>query len=151
MALVLKLPTPTTSQAVSVAPTPTQPERPEQIAATVPTAIAEAAFELKPQPQPQPKEQQPEISLASQQIVERLASMQSELLQANPEITNDLHFIHRAILADPSQITMLTEEQKIIFFAGLMQKTGAEIIATVSKSKQASSKKLAALSVDDLL
>jgi hypothetical protein len=92
-----------------------------------------------------------EISLASQAISERLSSIAAALLTANPDITNDLHFIHRAILEDPAQVTMMTEEQKITFFAGLKYKTGAEIIATTAKSKQASSKKLAALSVDDLL
>jgi hypothetical protein len=92
-----------------------------------------------------------EVNFANSEITNRLNNIAAALLTANPEITNDLHFIHRAILDDPSQVTLLTDEQKTIFFAGLMKKTGAEIIATASKSKAGSTKKLAALSVDDLL
>ena len=96
-----------------------------------------------------------ELNGPAQEIAQRIISLQAALLDQNKDITTDLHFIHRAILEDPAQVTMMTEEQKNIFFTGLMRKTGAEITAKVAKSKATgagkTNKRLSEIDVDDLL
>lgn len=83
-------------------------------------------------------------------ICQRLEQLQSDLLAANPGISENLRLIHRALLDDPEQVTLLTDDQRAVFFQGLMRQTTTVITATASKTR-GSKKEYASLTVDDLL
>ena len=82
-------------------------------------------------------------------ILARLAALQDDLVTGNPGISDNLRLIHRALLDDPEQVTLLTNEQRAIFFRGLSKQTGVVLTAVAAKSR----KKLdvASMTVDDLL
>jgi hypothetical protein len=90
-------------------------------------------------------------STANSFILERLAQLQQDLQQATPNISGCLREIHRALLTDPEQVTLLTNEQRAVFFQGLSKHTNTVITTAASKSRQSSKKEFASMSLDDLL
>ena len=82
-------------------------------------------------------------------ILARLTALQDDLLTGNPGISDNLRLIHRALLDDPEQVTLLTNEQRAVFFRGLSKQTGVVLTAVAAKSR----KKLdvASMTADDLL
>lgn len=103
------------------------------------------------QPSLATKLEQQEVSKAAEHICERLDQLQLDLMQANPNIGEGLRIIHRALLEDPEQVTLLTTEQRAIFFQGLMKQTSVTITTAASKTKQTSKKEFKEMTVDDLL
>ena len=89
---------------------------------------------------------------ASSYILERLAQLQQDLVAVTPNIAGCLREIHKALLADPEQVTLLTSEQRAIFFQGLSKHTNTVITTTASKTSSRSNKKeFSNMSLDDLL
>lgn len=93
----------------------------------------------------------PDQQLANAVITERLATLKADLELANPNIGENLRFIHRALLDDPAQVTILTDADRAVFFQGLMKQTLTVITATASKTRQTSKKDYANTTVDDLM
>lgn len=81
-------------------------------------------------------------------ILDKLLYIETSLKSAQPQITEALKTIHRAMLEDPEQVTILTDENRHLFFQGLMKQTGTEIIASGKGKKAASAKNF---TVDDFL
>lgn len=154
----IKLAIPAASKPIQPA-TPAEPSQQTQV--NIATNLqAQASIEAnKPTEQQAPaiqeslatKLDQQEISKASEHICERLDQLQLDLMQGNPNIGEGLRIIHRALLEDPEQVTLLTTEQRAIFFQGLMKQTSVSITTAASKTKQTSKKEFKEMTVDDLL
>jgi len=54
------------------------------------------------------------------ELVTRLLELKDKLTNQTPGIADSLHVIHKVLLSDPSQVTIMTAEQRAIFFQGLM-------------------------------
>jgi hypothetical protein len=89
--------------------------------------------------------------LATAQIEQRIKQLEADLKAGTPQIAESLRIIHRALLEDPEQVTILTDEQRAIFFQGLMKQTATVITTTASKTRQSSKKEFKDISLDDLL
>lgn len=85
---------------------------------------------------------------ASEQVIEQIETLRSQLLANNPGMPMMLRTIHTALKKDPEIVTLLSDEQIGIIVNGLMKQTQTAI---VSASVKAPAKKaLKALTVDDL-
>lgn len=84
------------------------------------------------------------------ELVTRLLELKDKLTNQTPGIADSLHVIHKVLLSDPSQVTIMTAEQRAIFFQGLMKQTMTEITTSAAKS---SKKKfdVANMTLDDLM
>lgn len=91
------------------------------------------------------------LSGCNVEILTRLAQLEADLLAQNPGISDNLRLIHRAMLNDPSQVTLLTIDQRALFFQGLMHQTMTVITTAASKSKSSGTRSKAAkdLNMDD--
>ena len=88
---------------------------------------------------------------AAAHITARLNELALALQTANPNISDNLRLIHRALLDDPEQVTLLTLEQRATFFQGLMKQTQVSISAVAAKTRQTTKKDMSQMSLDDLL
>jgi hypothetical protein len=68
--------------------------------------------ELPLTPSTAPAESTLDISGVNTAILLRLAQLEQDLLTQNPGINDSLRLIHRAMLNDPSQVTLLSLEQR---------------------------------------
>ena len=93
----------------------------------------------------------PTISGAAAHITSRLQELALALQTANPNISDNLRLIHRALLDDPEQVTLLTLEQRATFFQGLMKQAQVQISAVAAKTRQTVKKDMSQMSLDDLL
>lgn len=84
------------------------------------------------------------------EIASRLEELSYQLNQALPDIRTHLLFIHKAILKDPAQVTLLTPAQKAIYFQSLSKQTRVELTAKAASSSK-SSKKTANLDIDGFM
>jgi hypothetical protein len=93
------------------------------------------------------------VSGVNETILLRLAQLEQDLLDQNPGISDNLRLIHRAMLDDPSQVTLLSLEQRALFFQGLMKQTMTVITTAAAKSKSAGTRSKAAkdLNLDDFV
>jgi hypothetical protein len=82
------------------------------------------------------------VSGVNETILLRLAQLEQDLLDQNPGISDNLRLIHRAMLDDPSQVTLLSLDQRALFFQGLMKQTMTVITTAAAKSKSSGSKRL---------
>jgi hypothetical protein len=81
-------------------------------------------------------------------IKEKLAALETALLEQLPTMRTLLQDIHRSIRLDPDLVTLLSEEDCAIVVQGLMKQTGA-VIAT-SALKAPKKKALSRMTVADL-
>lgn len=94
------------------------------------------------------KQQPIQQSEASDEIIAKINELRDELTTAQPKLTCAIKHIFKATLADPAQVTLLTDEQRSVYFRALMKQTNIEI---VTKSVKSRSKKTTVTSVEDLL
>ena len=83
-------------------------------------------------------------------LVAKLDQLAWDLQEATPNLGESLRYIHRALLADPVQVTILSDTERSIFFQGLMRQSTVAIIAKATKTRMPKAGK-EALSVDDFL
>lgn len=68
-------------------------------------------------------------------VREKIASLQSALLERHPRMPTLLQEIHSALRAQPENVTLLAEEDICTIVSGLQQQTNTFLADTVSKSK----------------
>jgi len=83
-------------------------------------------------------------------LVAKIDQLAYDLQEASPNIGEALRYIHRALLQDPVQVTVLNDTERSIFFQGLMRHSTTEIIAKATKKRTPKAGK-EALSVDDFI
>lgn len=76
----------------------------------------------------------------------KIADLEQSILAAHPRLPLLLKDIHSILKADPTNVTLLSEEDIGILVSGLKRQTQTEIAATASKKKVS----LKTTSVDDL-
>jgi len=87
---------------------------------------------------------------AVQQVSESIAALQAALLSANPAMPTMLRTIHKQLQADKDIVTLLTPEEVGILVSGLLSQTNTVIAAAAVKTAKSKSKKLSAITLDDL-
>lgn len=83
-------------------------------------------------------------------LVAKIDQLKYDLQEASPNIGEALRYIHRALLQDPVQVTVLNDTERSIFFQGLMRHSTTEIVAKATKKRMPKADK-EALSVDDFM
>jgi hypothetical protein len=83
-----------------------------------------------------------------EQLAEQLAALQSALLSAHPQIPSLLRTIHTALKNDPTNVTLLSEEQIATVVQGLQRQTATQL--AVAATKPAAKKALKNVSLADL-
>ncbi len=78
----------------------------------------------------------------------KVAEVQEALLAAHPRLPVLLQEIHRTLKADPTNVTLLSEEEIGILVSGLQKQTQVEIATTMTKAK--AGKALKNIAADDL-
>lgn len=116
----------------------------EKASVTVPVPVQVST--ITEQPLEQPKKE----------ILDAINNLRVSLQESDPDIINYVRHIHKALLEDVSQVTILTNEQRAVFFAGLSAITKEQIIAKEIKGKagkgsKAGVGKLKDLSMDDFV
>ena len=81
----------------------------------------------------------------TEQITEKILSLQNALLSHHPQIPTLLRDIHTTLRKDPDLVTALEDEQIATVVAALKKQTNTEIVTTASKSSTKSVKKITAL------
>jgi hypothetical protein len=71
----------------------------------------------------------------AEQIIARIGDLQQLLQTANPGYESQLHMIHRALMADPDVIHILTPEQIGVIVQGLSKKKNVVIATKEAKNK----------------
>lgn len=69
----------------------------------------------------------------TEQLQEKVLSLQTALLEAHPRMPVLLKEIHTQLKTDPEIVTLLTEEEIGIIVSGLMKQTQTTILAAVMK------------------
>lgn len=82
------------------------------------------------------------------EVQEKLAQLETALLEATPNMAGLLRDIHRTLKKDPDVVTILSEEECSILVRGLKKQTATTIATSVAKAKP--KKALKKLTVDDL-
>lgn len=83
-----------------------------------------------------------------EQIRSNILDLQNKLLEAHPQMPVLLKTIHDQLKEDPTNVTLLSEEEINIIVSGLEKQTGVELGKTISK--QATTKKLSKMTSADL-
>lgn len=78
----------------------------------------------------------------SEQIKEKVLSLQEALLSQHPTMPTLLRDIWQTLKANPEQVTLLEEEDIGVIVNGLKQQTKVEIATTALKTKTKSIKQL---------
>ena len=81
----------------------------------------------------------------TEQITEKILSLQNALLSHHPQIPTLLRDTHTTLRKDPDLVTALEDEQIAIVVEALKKQTNTEIVTTASKSSAKSVKKITAL------
>jgi hypothetical protein len=84
----------------------------------------------------------------AEQLREKVASLQTALLKANPRMPVLLREIHTQLKSDEELVTILSDEEVGIIVTGLQRQTNAVILATVAK--KGTGKALKKTTVDDI-
>lgn len=85
----------------------------------------------------------------TEQIKESIASLQQQLLEANPNLPTLLRTIHTALRKDPAIVTTLTDEEVGIVVSGLMNQTQTTIASAIVAGK-GRTKSAKSLTLEDL-
>lgn len=83
----------------------------------------------------------------AEQLKEKVADLQSKLLNAHPQMPVLLKEIHNQLRNDPELGTVLAEEDICVIVSGLKKQTQTEIATSVVKSR---TKSLKNIGVEDL-
>ena len=70
----------------------------------------------------------------AEQVKEKIASLQSALLESNPRLPVILRDIHKQLKEDPEVVTLLDESEIAIVVSGLKRQTMTEIATAAVKS-----------------
>lgn len=84
----------------------------------------------------------------AEQLKEKLVRLESQLLEAHPQLPILLREIHTTLKSDPEIVTILTEEEIGIIVSGLKRQTNTEI--AVKAAKKTSTAKLKNVGLMDL-
>ena len=76
------------------------------------------------------------------EVREKLASLESALLEKTPTMPTLLRDIHRHLKKDPDIVTLLSEEEISVLVRGLKEQTKTEIGATIAKKKTKAASKM---------
>lgn len=147
-------------------PIPTQPARELQsvLEPTKQSTALSTSLSTSLNPNPTPKVEQaisstqvaptprdiPRDPRLDRDLVAKIDQLAYDLQEASPNIGEALRYIHRALLQDPVQVTVLNDTERSIFFQGLMRHSTTEIIAKATKKRTPKAGK-EALSVDDFM
>jgi hypothetical protein len=85
---------------------------------------------------------------AHTQIQEKLLTLQTAILEANPRMPSLLQEIHRSLKNDPAVVTLLSEEELSILIHGLKTHTTTTIVT--AKPTAAAKRSLSKVSSADL-
>lgn len=81
-------------------------------------------------------------------LILKLDELQAAIAANTPDMPSLLQMIHRNLMQDPEQVTLLTSEQVAVIVNGLKKQTQTEIVtAVVSGGK---GKALKNISIDDI-
>lgn len=107
---------------------------------------------IKPQEpiQASPQSEAPISSTLNSDILINLNELEKALLNDSPKLAECLRHIFKATLEDPSQVTIMTDEQRSIYFRGLTKQTNVELVSA-SLKKRTAKPKGTQISVDDLM
>jgi len=83
----------------------------------------------------------------AEQLRESVLTLQSQLLEANPNMPVLLRTIHTQLRTDPALVTTLSEEDIGIIVSGLSKQQNTVIATTIAKSK---TKAIKSIGVSDL-
>lgn len=76
-------------------------------------------------------------------LAEKVQSLKDAILEKHPRMPTLLAEIHKTLLAQPEQVTLMSEDELAILFSGLMKQSGVEF-AKAAMSSKTSGKSLAA-------
>ena len=129
-------------------PTPTPIPAPEPIPLQPVLEPSKQSTALSSKQEPAPRDlRDPRLD---RDLVAKLDQLAWDLQEATPNLGESLRYIHRALLADPVQVTILSDTERSIFFQGLMRQSTVAIIAKATKTRTPKAGK-EALSVDDFM
>lgn len=78
----------------------------------------------------------------AEQLKESVLNLQEALLTAHPQMPTLLRQIHAQLKADPTNVTLLSEEEIGVVVSGLKKQTQTTIATSLSKSKTKSIKSI---------
>ena len=81
----------------------------------------------------------------TEQITEKLLSLQTALVSAHPQLPVLLREIHTTLRKDPDIVTALTDEQIAVVISALKQQTATEIVTSPKKTSTKALKNITAL------
>lgn len=84
----------------------------------------------------------------AEQLKFNVAALQEQLLSAHPMIPTLLRDIHKQLGEDPTNVTLLSEEEIGIVVSGLMKQTQQEIATSITKSGKG--KAIKSLTLEDI-
>lgn len=84
----------------------------------------------------------------STQLQMQVAELEAAILSAHPSMPMLLQQIHRAVKADPEQVTLLTEEQIGVIVNGLSKQTQTFIATSLATKK--TGKSIKSIGISDL-
>ncbi len=82
------------------------------------------------------------------QLKMQVAELEQAILSAHPTLPVLLQQIHRAIKADPEQVTLLSEEEIGVIVNGLSKQTATEIATSISTKR--TGKSIKSIGIADL-
>lgn len=85
----------------------------------------------------------------SEQIKEKILSLQDSLLTQHPQMPTLLREIWKTLKENPDQVTLLSEEDIGVIVNGLKKQTNTEIVTAALKNKS-NTKALKSISLADL-
>lgn len=77
-------------------------------------------------------------------LKEKVESLRVAILEKHPRLPTLLSEIHKTLLAQPEQVTLMNEEELTIVVSGLMKQSGVEFAKAAMTGKTGSTKSLAA-------
>jgi len=83
----------------------------------------------------QPVSNSPRVGLPTDELSQRIQSLQDMLEGQNSDIRNNLIVIHRELSKDPAIVTILSTEQRATIFQGYKKQAGIEVVAKDSKKR----------------
>lgn len=72
-------------------------------------------------------------SIEGFELKEKVAQLSAAMLDQHPRIPVLLREIHTALLAQPENVTLMTEDEICVIVSGLMKQTGAAYTASMLK------------------
>ncbi len=85
-----------------------------------------------------------------QQLQEKILTLQSALLEANPRMPVLLQEIHRTLKNDPAIVTLMSEDEIAVIVSGLKAQTTTTLVTSAVKVSAKTTRALSKVSQDDL-